>query len=349
MADEKKPPVKRPGSGDPVAASSSGDIDAFLAQARNLAPPVEGRGRLIFALDATMSRQPTWDTACRLQAEMFDAAGDVGGLDVQLVYFRGFGECRASKWVSDTRTLRDMMTGIDCRGGHTQIGKVLIHARTRDRQAQGRRAGLRRRRARGADRRRLRPRPANSASSASACSSSRKDEIRMVERGFREIARLSGGAYARFDINAAGELAALLRAAAIYAAGGLKALAKKGGAGARLLLAQMRSGDGLSRRRSRRPGDRLCLCAGLCRRQPANPCPRHSLYGRDRSDHCRSVSGPCRTVGDRIAADRRRHLGALDRPHRPDRPRRSDADSRILVRRSGRRFSKCASITTPAR
>ena len=54
-----------------------------------------------------------------------------------------------------------------------------------------------------------------------------------VERAFREIARLSGGAYARFDVNAAGQLAELLRAAAVYAAGGMKALAE-GGASARL-------------------------------------------------------------------------------------------------------------------
>ena len=47
------------------------------------------RGRLIFALDATMSRQPTWDTACRLQADMFREAAAIGGLDVQLLYFRG--------------------------------------------------------------------------------------------------------------------------------------------------------------------------------------------------------------------------------------------------------------------
>jgi hypothetical protein len=34
-----------------------------------------------------MSRQPTWDLACKLQADMFRAAAAVGGLDVQLVYF----------------------------------------------------------------------------------------------------------------------------------------------------------------------------------------------------------------------------------------------------------------------
>ena len=76
-----------------------------------------------------MSRQPTWDLACELQAEMFDAAGAVGGLSVQLVYFRGLGECRASSFVADAQALRDLMVKIDCRGGQTQIGKVLAHVR----------------------------------------------------------------------------------------------------------------------------------------------------------------------------------------------------------------------------
>jgi hypothetical protein len=90
-----------------------------------------GAGRLTFALDATMSRQPTWDIACKLQAEMFDAVGNAGGsnsdLSVQLVYFRGLDECRASRWVADTTQLANLMSRIDCRGGQTQIGRVLRH------------------------------------------------------------------------------------------------------------------------------------------------------------------------------------------------------------------------------
>src|SRR5688572_12834373 len=100
MVKDSKPPVARKPDGKPAEVSPSSEIDAFLRQARAMGAPAEGRGRLIFALDATMSRQPTWDTACRLQAEMFDEAGKVGGLEVQLVYFRGYGECRASRWVT---------------------------------------------------------------------------------------------------------------------------------------------------------------------------------------------------------------------------------------------------------
>ena len=86
------------------------DVDKFLATLRR------PRGRLIFALDATMSRQPTWDTACHLQAEMFRAAG---ALDVQLVYYRGDVECRASRWIANTQQLAEIMRKIDCRAGHT--------------------------------------------------------------------------------------------------------------------------------------------------------------------------------------------------------------------------------------
>src|SRR5438094_6865280 len=125
------PPAPANAERRPVERVSRAEIDAFIKRARALGPSTEPgkRGRLIFALDATMSRQPTWDTACKLQGEMFREAAAVGGLDVQLVYFRGLNECRASRWVSDGAGLGDLMARIDCRGGHTQIGKVLSHAR----------------------------------------------------------------------------------------------------------------------------------------------------------------------------------------------------------------------------
>src|SRR6476469_9657398 len=85
----------------PAPVSSKPDIETFIEQVRSLGPSSArgGRGRLIFALDATMSRQPTWDTACTLQADMFHEAASTGGLDIQLVYFRGLNECRHSAWI----------------------------------------------------------------------------------------------------------------------------------------------------------------------------------------------------------------------------------------------------------
>src|SRR5665647_3236252 len=115
----------------PATASSRPEIDAFLERVKSLGPAATKgkRGRLVFALDATMSRQPTWDSACSLQADMFREAASIGGLDIQLVYFRGLSECRASGWVAGAEKLAGLMSAIDCRGGHTQIGKVLSHAR----------------------------------------------------------------------------------------------------------------------------------------------------------------------------------------------------------------------------
>ena len=174
----------------------------------------------------------------RLQAEMFEEAGKVGSLDVQLVYFRGFNECRASRWVSNTKGLRDLMTGIDVRGGHTQIGKVLSHARKETRKKKVNVLVF----------------VGDALEEAIDDLAAKAGELGllgvklfifqeghnpMVERGFRELARLTGGAYARFDPNAAGQLAQLLRAAAVYAAGGLKAL-RKSSSGSQLLLEQLR-------------------------------------------------------------------------------------------------------------
>src|SRR5262245_48471615 len=109
--------------------STRAEIDAFLKDVRALKPSGAGHGRLIFAMDATMSRQPSWDLALELQADMFKAVKAVGGLDVQLVYFRGYNECQASKWVGDPEALARLMRKVSCQGGFTQIAKVLGHAR----------------------------------------------------------------------------------------------------------------------------------------------------------------------------------------------------------------------------
>ena len=114
------------GTKDLQQRSSSSEIASFLKAAGEVAKPRSGR--LIFALDATMSRQPTWDRAMVHQASMFDAVGKAGDLAVQLVYFRGLDECRASKWVINARALRDLMLAISCLAGHTQIAAVLKHA-----------------------------------------------------------------------------------------------------------------------------------------------------------------------------------------------------------------------------
>ena len=228
----------------PAAGSSRADIDAFLKQVKSLGPTANAgeRGRLIFALDATMSRQPMWDTACRLQGDMFKETAAIGGLDVQLVYYRGLAECRASRWVSDARQLGGLMEKIDCRGGHTQIKKVLSHAKSENQTRKVQALVF--------------VGDAMEEKIDDLCAAAgdlgllgvpvfafQEGHDAVAEQAFREIARLSRGAYCRFDISAAHELAELLRAVAAYAAGGIKALADlkaRHNSGAVKLLAQLR-------------------------------------------------------------------------------------------------------------
>jgi hypothetical protein len=211
----------------PAPTAKRAEIDAFLAKVKTLGPASAtqgGRGRLVFALDATMSRQPTWDSACALQADMFREAAAVGGLDIQLVYFRGLNECRASGWVADSDRLASLMSRIDCRGGHTQIGKVLSHTRAEH----GRKpvqalvfVGD------------AMEEPIDALCAAAGELGLLGVPVFMFQEGhdpvaenaYREIARLSHGAWCRFDAGAANELRELLRAVAAYAAGGRKALA----------------------------------------------------------------------------------------------------------------------------
>jgi hypothetical protein len=222
------------------AESSRAEIDAFLTRVKSLAPASAPgrRGRLIFALDATMSRQPTWDSACHLQAEMFREAASIGGLDIQLVYYRGLAECRASQWISQPERLGDLMSRIDCRGGHTQIGKVLANARRESEKMKVQALVF--------------VGDAMEESLDDLCAAAGELGLRSVpvfmfqegndpvsERAFREIARITRGAYCRFAPGAAHELGELLRAVAAYAAGGLKALAdlkaRRGAAAVRLI------------------------------------------------------------------------------------------------------------------
>ncbi|MFI5016008.1 MAG: VWA domain-containing protein, partial [Hyphomicrobiales bacterium] len=125
MAEEEKR------KGELPAARRAAEVEAFLSQVKAMpsVKPASGRGRLIFALDATASREPTWDHACRLQGEMFEATAALGGLDVQLVFYRGFNECKASRWLTAAAQLHKAMRGVSCVGGSTQIARVLTHAR----------------------------------------------------------------------------------------------------------------------------------------------------------------------------------------------------------------------------
>jgi hypothetical protein len=220
MADDSKQ-IQQP--------ASKGEVDAFLRQVA--ATPVRGaaggRGRLIFAMDATASREPTWDRAAQIQADMFDATAAMGGLEIQLCYYRGVLEFDASPWLAQPDALRQRMTRVVCAAGLTQIARVLRHAV--DEAQRGK---------------------VNALVFVGDCVEESADELAglagrlgllglpafvfqegydpVAERGLRPIARLSGGAFCRFDASSPQTLRDLLSAVAVYAAGGSMALEELG-------------------------------------------------------------------------------------------------------------------------
>jgi hypothetical protein len=208
---------------------------AHLEQFFSRIDPV--RGRLIFALDATASREPTWDTAAQLTAQMFGTVAAIGELDVQLVFYRGHDECTASRWQSDARALAAAMQRVTCMAGHTQIQRVLNHARKENAKQKVNALVL--------------ISDACEEGPAKLYATARElgdVPVFMFQEGgdehiagiYAEIARLTGGAHCHFDSGSAQRLADLLKAVAAFAAGGVKALSAQKSEAARLLLTQIK-------------------------------------------------------------------------------------------------------------
>lgn len=246
MSDASKTMTKDASKLPSTQPSGKAEVDAFLddlARVPAQAPGVAA-GRLLFAMDATASREAMWDQAIATQGEMFEATRGVGNLILQLAFFRGFGEFKVSAWQSDPDTIRRLMSSVYCMAGETQIEKVLKHARN-----EAGRAGVR------------------ALVYVGDCCEENIDRLGalagelgllgvpafmfhegvdpLAERAFRHIAKLSGGAYAHFDASSAGALKRLLGAVAVFAAGGqaaLDAYAKRTGGEALRLTDQMRSG-----------------------------------------------------------------------------------------------------------
>ena len=231
-------------------SSSDQDIARFVKQAHAVAKHAPGsgpaQGRIVFAMDATASRQPHWDMAAHIQSEMFDAVARMGTLDIQLVFFRGFGECKASGWGRDAGQLRDKMTAVQCRAGRTQIARVLTHVANQNRKHPDQ--------------------PVNALVYVGDYVEEAADDLghfaaqlgiagtrvfvfqdghdRSAEKIFRDMARLGNGAFARLDGTAASVLRDLLGAVASFILGGFDALTDynktKSSADIRFLTDQLR-------------------------------------------------------------------------------------------------------------
>jgi hypothetical protein len=235
MSDERKElPVQ----------SRSAEVDAFLDELKRMpaARPSGARGRLVFALDATASREPSWDRACRIQGEMFEATAALGGLDVKLIYYRGFNECKASRWLTNAADLHRVMRAVSCLGGETQIERVLAHA-IAENQKQRVNALVFVGDAMEENVDRLCQLAGELGLKGVPIFLFHEGDNPIAARTFQQMAKLSRGAYLRFDLASADRLKDLLGAIAVYAAGGYRALAdygrEKGGEVLRL-TAQLR-------------------------------------------------------------------------------------------------------------
>jgi hypothetical protein len=219
----------------------SAAVAAFLnrvAAMPAVAPARGTTGRLIFAMDATASRQPSWDRACYLQAEMFLAVRDIGGLAVSLAYYRGFQEFAATPFLTHAEDLARRMAAVTCLGGQTQIGRTLRHALA---ETQRQRVNAM-----------ILVGDAFEEDVDSVCHIAgqlglrglpvfcfQEGENPVARNALRQVAKLSGGAWAPFDSSSATALRDLLRAVAVFAAGGRPALARLPGSAARGIAGQL--------------------------------------------------------------------------------------------------------------
>ena len=230
----------------PIKKAAQADVDVFLEKVHQM--PVnwkaDRRGRLLFAMDATASRRPAWDMAAPIQGEMFHETAALGGLEIQLAYYRGFGEFKASSWTSDEKELLLLMTSVVCLAGETQVGKVLAHAVNETKK--------------------------QNINALVFVGDSFEEDIDQVGKtagqlgllgvpafmfheggdpiagfAFKQMARLTNGAYCQFDAHSAQVLKELLGAVAVFAAGGppaLEDLARKRGGEVLKIAHQVKGG-----------------------------------------------------------------------------------------------------------
>lgn len=212
-----------------LTLSNRKEIDTFIAKANMLqAQQHQSKARLLFAMDATASRQPTWDQASHLQISMFNATAEHPGqatLSVQVAYYRGFDEFAATPWLSEPKQIQKKMAMVSCMGGYTQIKRVLNHALNEHKKE-----------------------PLKAVVFIGDALEEEADELchlagkmglykiplfmfqegfdTRVSQTFQQMCYLSGGAFAHFDQHSPKLLTELLGAVACYTTGGKDALKK---------------------------------------------------------------------------------------------------------------------------
>src|SRR5262245_44229126 len=214
-----------------LPASHAKQVAEFLQKQRT------AQGRIAFVIDATASREPTWDVASQLQSEMFNETAKLGGLEMMVIYFRGMDEVGASNSTSDARELQHFMGRIRCEGGYTKYARAFERVRQ-----EHQRAAINAVIVIGDMCEERPPAPIYDAVAGLGvpcfCFQEGNDpELRPV---FEKIRDLTKGAYHAFDAGSIAQLRELLQAVARFAVGGLTALADLRTDSARKLLGQMK-------------------------------------------------------------------------------------------------------------
>jgi len=201
------------------------DVTSFLEKLSRT-PQVKASGdkpRLIFGLDATASRERTWDHACHIQGEMFQSALESGGLEIQVCYYRGYSEFKPSEWCDNEEALSSFMRNVRCIGGHTQIERLLTHALTEVKSGKIKAIVF------VGDCMEEDPDQLCHLAGKIAlynvpifCFQEGLDEWARIV--FRSMAEISNGAYCSFESGSAEQLRNLLKAVSVYASGGYAAL-----------------------------------------------------------------------------------------------------------------------------
>jgi hypothetical protein len=209
----------------PSNKSQQLNISDFLEQVAKSPIIAKGKqkGRIIFAMDATASRESMWDMASQMHADMFNAVADIGGISIQLCFYRGFNEFRYFDWSNKPKSMQNAISSVHCLAGQTQISKILKHTLNETQQV-----------------------PVQALVFIGDSMEENVDKLGnlagqlgiyktpafffqegnnpIVKRAYQQFSQLSGGAHCSFDAASAHMLADLLKTVARYSVGGLQAL-----------------------------------------------------------------------------------------------------------------------------
>lgn len=202
----------------------------------------ESRPRLLFSMDATASREASWNVAKEITDAMFKAVP--GALDVALAYHGGGHLQEITPFSSDTKAFLDKVHTVHCQAGMTALNEILDEATEISRLKaliyigdcfeENLDAAIELAQ-------QLKLKGVRCFMFHETSSGSLGYNVDTAHEVFGKIAQITGGALLPFDENSPQMVKQLLEAIAFYAVQGIKALEQKAKylPAARLLLQQM--------------------------------------------------------------------------------------------------------------